>query len=149
MQTLRLPHRRPGAKYSDNLATAQASAGAGTERLTRDACSRPAAASGLIETLPLRLPLLGRSHPYAHLSVPSGVGFGPGLGLLPRPPSGVPRQHSLDVVQLGLHVSRLDDHQQSADGHVQRISDVALQRSQLDQIAVALGAEVNTVRVHD
>jgi hypothetical protein len=29
-----------------------------------------------------------------------------------------PRQHSLDVAQLGfVHVSRLDDHQQPADGH--------------------------------
>ena len=37
----------------------------------------------------------------------------------------------------------------TADGHAECISDVALQRSQLDQIAVALGAEVNAVCVHD
>src|ERR1022692_3827766 len=43
-------------------------------------------------------------------------------------------QHALDVPQVGLvHVRRLDDHQQAADGQAERVSDVPLRRGQLDQ----------------
>src|ERR1017187_1598223 len=123
-------------------------------------------ASGCLRGAPLvlwergilsRLPGCFNQPIVAAVPLPRGAVLGGGCALLMRdvppwlaPPTDFPGQHARQVTAFGLvDVRRLDHHQQPSGRPAELAGHVLLQRGELDQVAVALGAEVDAVRVAD